>query len=843
MAETRGIRVHGKGKMRFCVLALLLFVSGTSFAAQNAYQSRMSGDRSFTSGDYPVAASFYKRYAEEAAENGDSDSRRDAMERLIDSLILGKMADPAEKQLKEYEVLFPGVNPLSISMWKADILLLKKNPDESVSILKRIMPGLTAEDPRRLRALASLANAYECKKDFLAAADAYQTLREAAAKSPLEKIAFERKVFCLASTNTPALALVELQNLPSPLDEADQETIRLLTIYALIRSEGFDNIHAAWNDALKGSEKVRGPLFYPLFSAIGDRAAAEGLFPMALDALKSAFSHADTKNESYETLEKMIDIFDRMKEPGKAAELAQRSIDLFNASYVSLRSKLKIARIFRSAGKNEEAVKFYRSIMKTPAADSSIRKIALLECVYLLNDIKQYKEAEETLEKGITAPEDQGEVSYLLADLLFRRKEYEKAASAFKQVAEKFPGFREKALYQSALVLFSGKKWQEAEKTADELLQLNLKTPVSAQALYLKGLIQEASGKQLHAEKSFIEYAHHPSAVPELVAKALFKAAKNAFEMNRAEDAEKLLKELADRHPGDPLAPAALCWRIFSIQARGDEIQAERETWQLVDRYGDSAYAVSALFNLAAHYADSGASSRANSVLDNLKKRFPDKLIVMRILLEKARIAFRSGDDDSALRHLEELRLSKPSGAILAEANYLFGDVYRKKGEYKKALVYYRKVLDEKPEQMLEFSVIGSIADLLFTQAKNDSALYQKAHENYMLLLSKKGLPESMRIMALFKCGRCEEMIGNDDKAIEHWKTAVASLSLETAPSVSLWCVKAVEALRDLAKRKPLAAHVEAAVSALQKLADSERMDAETADEWIRQLETLKYKP
>ena len=100
-----------------------------------------------------------------------------------------------------------------------------------------------------------------------------------------------------------------------------------------------------------------------------------------------------------------------------------------------------------------------------------------------------------------------------------------------------------------------------------------------------------------------------------------------------------------------------------------------------------------------------------------------------------------------------------------------------------------------------------------------------------------------MRMMALFKCGRCEELMGDDDKAIEHWKTAVASLSLETSPSVSLWCVKAVEALFDLAQRKPLAAHVEAAVSALQKLADSERMDAETVDERIRRLETLKYKP
>ena len=111
MAETRGIRVHGKGKIRFVVLALFLFVSEGSLFAGNVYQSRGSGDRSFASGDYSVAASFYKRYVEEAAEKEDFDSKRDAMERLIDSLILGKMDAQAEKQLKEYKVLFPELIP------------------------------------------------------------------------------------------------------------------------------------------------------------------------------------------------------------------------------------------------------------------------------------------------------------------------------------------------------------------------------------------------------------------------------------------------------------------------------------------------------------------------------------------------------------------------------------------------------------------------------------------------------------------------------------------------------------------------------------------------------------
>ena len=68
-----------------------------------------------------------------------------------------------------------------------------------------------------------------------------------------------------------------------------------------------------------------------------------------------------------------------------------------------------------------------------------------------------------------------------------------------------------------------------------------------------------------------------------------------------------------------------------------------------MDRYPGSRYATDALFNLATHYADSGAASRANAVLDTLLNRVKSTKLYPKVLLEKANLAFREKDPETAL--------------------------------------------------------------------------------------------------------------------------------------------------------------------------------------------------
>lgn len=835
----------GKKRKRFLALSVFLFLFPVFSQDTAVYRNRISGDQSFAAGDYPVAASFYAQYAKEAADADDKDSLRDAYERQIDALILGRMPEMAERALNEYEMKYPGVNPLSLSMWKADLKILQGHPQDAIRIFERIMPGLTSEDPRRLRALASLAHAHELNKNFSAAADTYQVLMSTAGKSPLAKTAFERRILCLASSDTPRQALNELLNMPASITEADREVMRLLTIYALIKTEGFANVASPWQEVLKKIQNLRSPMLYAVLSAIGDEAAKAGKSDMAQEAYRAAFTHAVNKAYAYDTIQNLIKLLDRTKEPSKAAALALKSFELFKGPYANPDIKLKTARILRSADKFKEAVELYRNISTDPAAGQDIRKTAVLECAYLQNAVKDSKAAEETLRGYFRSPEQKGELDFLIADLLFRRNEFAKAAEAFQQTAVNYPGLRLKALYQSALAWYSAKVYANTIAKADELAAEAPGSEFTVKALYLKAMAQEAAGMLAQAEGTYERYAALPNAEPAYAAKALFKAAKIAFSLKKPLEAEKLFQTLIAKYPKDPLAPPASYWRIYSFQSRGDEILAERETWLLVDKYPNSQYAIDALFNLATHYADSGSALRANAVLDDLLKRVKSAPLKAKALLEKAAIAFKAGDSDAALALLDQLYARYPNVPVLPEACYLNADILRKNGNYEQAVNFYNKVLEHHPEPIIEISAIGSIADTLFTQAsgRNDDALYSDALGKYNLILAKNDIPEPLKAMALYKSGRCEELLGNDDKALERYKTAVYYLSPRAASATILWGTKAAEAIAALAEKRPLKTHVEAAVAALQKLSDLDLMEPEFIDERILKLEKLNYKP
>ncbi len=844
----REIRIgteYGRGAKRFLALASALLLLPAFSQDIAVYRNRISGDQSFAAGDYPVAASFYAQYAKEAADADDKDSLRDAYERQIDALILGRMPEMAAQILNEYEMRYPGVNPLSLSMWKADLKVLQGHPADAIRIFERIMPGLTTEDPRRLRALASLAHAHELNRNYSAAADTYLALMRAAGKSALAKTAFERRILCLASTTTPRRALEELLHLPDTITETDRDALRLLMVYTLIRTEGFANIAASWRNEITHLTAEQNPVIYAVLSAIGDEAAKTGRFEMAQEAYRAAFSQAGSKAGAYETIQKLVSLLDRAKEASRAAALALKSFELFKGPYATADIKLKTARILRTASQTGEAIELYKNIAADPAAGPSIRKTAVLECAYLQNAVNDSKAAEETLRGYFKSPQQKGELDFLTADLLFRRNEFVKAAEAFQQAAKQDPAFRQKALYQSALAWFSAKNYAKTITGAEELRKTDPNSEYGMKALYLKAMAQEAAGMPVQAQKSYEDYAGLPKADPSYAAKALFKAGKLAFARRNALEAERLFQLLITKYPKDPLAPPAAYWRIYSFQSRGDEILAERETWLLVDKYPDTRYAIDALFNLASHYADSGSTPRANAVLDDLLKRVKSDPLKAKVLLEKAVIAFKSGDNAAALSLLDQLYTRYPNVPALPEVYYLNADILRKNGDYERALYFYNKALERHPDPVLEVAAEGSIADTLFTQAssKNDESLYRDALARYNQILSKNNLPEQIRTMAYYKSGRCEELLGNDDSALERYKTAVYHLNPQAASATILWGTKAAEAIASMAEKRPLKLHVEAAVAALQKLADLDLMEPEFIDERILKLEKLKYKP
>ena len=359
-------------------------------------------------------------------------------------------------------------------------------------------------------------------------------------------------------------------------------------------------------------------------------------------------------------------------------------------------------------------------------------------------------------------------------------------------------------------------------------------------------MILEASKKLSEARKLYTEYAGMKGNEPERAALALFKAGKIAFTERKLPEAVTLFNRVTERYPKDAFAPAAAFWSIYARLAQGINVEnVDGETWGLVKDYPGSHYATDVLFLVATRYADAGNFNHANMVLDRLLKHVQSPELRARVLLQKATLAFRNKDTDRALAILEELRKAFPNAACLAEAFYLQGDAYKLKSEYEKALEAYREALGHNPEPRLELAAAGSAGDCLFELAgrRTSQELFSKARTQYDGLLARPNLPEAVRVMLLYKSGRCSVELDDIDTAIRRYQEASGALVQGVSSAVALWGVKAVEALISIAENSPLSAHIKAAEHAVERQNNADLIEQEQSDERMRILREKKFKP
>ena len=279
-------------------------------------------------------------------------------------------------------------------------------------------------------------------------------------------------------------------------------------------------------------------------------------------------------------------------------------------------------------------------------------------------------------------------------------------------------------------------------------------------------------------------------------------------------------------------------------------LAAERETWRLVKQYPASEYALDAQFRLAAHYAEGGAKDKADSELKKLagNSRFP--AVQARALYVMALQACRSGERKTALRLLNTLYNKFPGSAILPEAYYLHGDILRMESDFKSAVQFYRKVTELRPNSALAASAYGSIGDSLLAIASPDPVSSKNelnsAIQAYRSMLDQRDCPPAFSAMGTFRTGRCLLLLDQRDPASEQFRQLLyknPAAGVKSHPVEMVWCVRAAEALIDIAARHPVRSTLEHARMALHWLADAGLIPLAEASERFEQLKKAKFNP
>ena len=314
--------------------------------------------------------------------------------------------------------------------------------------------------------------------------------------------------------------------------------------------------------------------------------------------------------------------------------------------------------------------------------------------------------------------------------------------------------------------------------------------------------------------------------------------------------AAERLSRFRKEYPDHALVPQAQAWLVQIYEIMNDGMAAERETWLLAEQHPDSEYAVDAMFRLASRYAEEGAREKAAAALRKLAldNRFPR--IQARAVYELAFQAYRNGEKAEARRYLAELYEKFPDSPVLADGYYLNGDLLRSDSDFKSAIPFYRKVTEMRPVSRLTASAYGSIGDCLLAIASQDPASSENellsAVQMYKTLREQPGCPPAFEAMALYRTGRCLELLNQRTRAAEEYRKVLYQFPAAEArrrPSETIWCVRAAEALIDMAGKYPIRTTLRHARFALHWLADAGLIPVQEAAERFEKLKNNKFNP
>ena len=130
---------------------------------------------------------------------------------------------------------------------------------------------------------------------------------------------------------------------------------------------------------------------------------------------------------------------------------------------------------------------------------------------------------------------------------------------------------------------------------------------------------------------------------------------------------------------------------------------------------------------------------------------------------------------------LNELSEKYPESDIVNDGLFLRGDIHIKQSEYEKAIPFFKKAAANRPKSLLEIASWGRIGDsyLALGWKTPDGTNYLNATTFYDKILATKNIPAQYRDQAIYKLGRCEELLGDKGKALSKFHEAIYNYELD----------------------------------------------------------------
>ena len=691
------------------------------------YPDKDAGDRASAAMEYGTAASFYRQYRAKAEQNADEKAVKDAYACELDALILANLADSAQKLLDEYNQKVPLKDEKAVSLWQAEIYLIQRKADEADKLLRKLIPSLENLDPIRLRAISCAAFVAELKGDMELAAKYYGDL--VAAPNPLGvpgiktsfgRRAAERQALALGALGKFTDAYDLIKKLPDADNKRDVDARRLLSFYLTLSDKGetgFESLADAWSEIRSISAPRKDNFFFLAACRIGEEFLRRGETVRAAEAFHLAYGLAAVREDAFTAMKRLMNAFDRLGRKKEAAELAMRMVSFFKDVQLPQDYKLRIAAILFQAGRTDDAFDVCLSCIPDASVPAANREKAYRDALDVMIREKAYASAHKFIDAFDTVPEKKEARTMDRAELTWREGKPAEAAALYRTVGETSGEFRQEALLNAMRCCQDAKQYQDMLDIAAMLREDDPEHP-APDVLLLSAIAQFLLDDKASAARNYLDYE---AAVPKTEENkatredALFQAGQLLSELGQPARAAEIFRRLCQNYGLNDGKPRY--WLIHCLYASGDEVGAERESWRFIEEKPDSQYAGAAILRLTEHYRGTGSVQHAESALNQLLDQEKYPKIQARAVYEKALIAFQRDDLTSALEYLDQIDISKPENAPVADIHYLRGEIARALNDFAGAHTEYVAAAKAAAGTRLEQAALGSAADCLYAIA------------------------------------------------------------------------------------------------------------------------------
>ncbi len=816
------------------------------------YRTRQLGDRAFADGLYELAVKFYETYRQEAAADGDPDVQIDASECLIAAYVRSGNALAASEVFNRMTTSFAttiaGNETLRSRMtyWDGNIQLSGGDLTKASDTFSELLNRIEQNSEIYFQALDALGTVQARALQWEKAEMTYALLEFAGKDTKWRMEAIRKRLFALLMSENYTRARTIIASLPE-----DKSSYGKIISTLILVKEGKTVEAAKSYSEIRNNAVGLDPLWYLMSSALADAHLQNNDFQKALLILNDSVLFASSEFDRQQTLVKIINTAVANGDVKAAVATAEKFLKNYPESFISTEIRLRLANLYADDQKTDDALQVYATIIADKTAKLPSKFEAARSAAKIFISLKRYQDAQSMFDFLVSAATDEnirGEGVYWLAELLYIQTKYDEAADAFGKIAITFQGWREKALYMQIKSLMNTREHSRTVANIQLFLEKFPEGEHTAEVSFLYALALKNSMQSQQAEEQFAKFA---TSYPDhaYAPRALFEKGILALENGKDSESTDSYSQLINKYPTHILVPNALYRRMHINFFNASYEDATKDVNTLLKDHHASHFAFHSGLLLADHFALAQNYDKALGLLRSmLANSADDGHKAPRLTYEMANVYFKAERDTEAMQALDDLSEKFTASAELNDGFFLRGEIFSRKSEFEKAIPFFRRAAEGRPGSLLETAALGRAGDCYFALGWKtpDGTNYLQASQLYSSVLAKKDIPTAFRDQSLYKLGRCEELLGDNGKALSKFHEAIYNHELDREDGIaiaqnSVWFVKSVLAAARLylAKNNPESA--EAAIILYKTLVNMDIPPVEDHKRKIKEI-TEKFK-